>query len=228
MNMERFVVLDSWRGIAACLVALFHLDAYSHLYGVPFLRNSWLFVDFFFVLSGFVIAANYQQRLLDGFGIGRFLLLRLGRLYPLHFTMLALFIGCELLRVLRRILIPALALTNPVALFSTPPEAPDTILANLLLIQSLHLYEFLTWNSYRWRLWMSSRLARIVSGASGGVLNSATGFVKASAGIRILRRTLSSSQPMKSANIVKWSGYSLPSRSKRNRPIPKPSSNRCW
>src|SRR5216117_1177188 len=150
--MARFRSLDSWRGIAACLVALFHLDAYSHLYGVPFLRNSWLFVDFFFVLSGFVIAANYQQRLLEGFGIGRFLLLRLGRLYPLHFTMLALFIGCELLRVLRRILVPALALTNPAALFSTPQEAPDTILANLLLIQSLHLYEFLTWNLPSWSI----------------------------------------------------------------------------
>ncbi len=150
--MERFVVLDSWRGIAACLVALFHLDAYSHLYGVPFLRNAWLFVDFFFVLSGFVIAANYQQRLLEGFGVGRFLLLRLGRLYPLHFTILTLFIVCELLRVLRRILVPALALTNPVALFSTPQEAPDTILANLLLIQSLHLYDFLTWNLPSWSI----------------------------------------------------------------------------
>jgi peptidoglycan/LPS O-acetylase OafA/YrhL len=63
--MERFIALDSWRGIAACLVALFHLEAYSHLVyshlnAAPFLRNSWLFVDFFFVLSGFVIAANYQ------------------------------------------------------------------------------------------------------------------------------------------------------------------------
>ena len=150
--MERFVVLDSWRGIAACLVALFHLDAYSHLYGVPFLRNSWLFVDFFFVLSGFVIAANYQQRLLDGFGVGRFLMLRLGRLYPLHLTVLTLFIACELLRVLRRILVPALALTNPVALFGTPQEAPDAILANLLLIQSLHLYDFLTWNLPSWSI----------------------------------------------------------------------------
>src|SRR5438552_16908910 len=93
--MNRFLVLDSWRGIAACLVALFHLDAYCHLYGVPFLRNSWLLVDFFFVLSCFVIAANYQQRLCDGFGVGRFLFLRLGRLYPLHSAMLALFAGCE-------------------------------------------------------------------------------------------------------------------------------------
>jgi peptidoglycan/LPS O-acetylase OafA/YrhL len=151
--MERFVVLDSWRGIAACLVALFHFDAYSHLYGVPFLRNSWLFVDFFFVLSGFVIAANYQQRLLDGFGMGRFLLLRLGRLYPLHFVMLALFVGSELLKVLRRILIPAaLWSINPIAPFSTPQQAPDTILANLLLVHSLHLYDFLTWNIPSWSI----------------------------------------------------------------------------
>jgi peptidoglycan/LPS O-acetylase OafA/YrhL len=144
--MKRFVVLDSWRGIAACLVALFHLDAYSHLYGVPFLRNSWLFVDFFFVLSGFVIAANYQQRLLDGFGAGRFLLLRLGRLYPLHFAMLALFIGFELLKVLKRVLIPALVSVNSVVPFSAPQEAPNTIVANLLLVQSLHVFDFLTWN----------------------------------------------------------------------------------
>src|SRR5437773_4913574 len=151
-SMERFVVLDSWRGIAACLVALFHLDAYSHLYDVPFLRNSWLFVDFFFVLSGFVIAANYKQRLLEGFGVGRFLFLRLGRLYPLHFAMLALFVGCELLKVLGKTLVPAFASINPIAPFSTPQDAPDTILANLLLIHSLHLYDFLTWNVPSWSI----------------------------------------------------------------------------
>jgi peptidoglycan/LPS O-acetylase OafA/YrhL len=147
--MERFVVLDSWRGIAACLVALFHLDAYSHLYGVPFLRNAWLFVDFFFVLSGFVIAANYQRRLLDGFGAGRFLFLRLGRLYPLHFVMLALFISWELTKVVRRILATEL---SPVAVFGTPQDAPGTILANLLLVQSLHVYDFLTWNVPSWSI----------------------------------------------------------------------------
>jgi peptidoglycan/LPS O-acetylase OafA/YrhL len=147
--MGRFVALDSWRGIAACLVALFHLDAYSHMYGVPFLRNSWLFVDFFFVLSGFVIAADYQQRLLDGFGVGRFLVLRLGRLYPLHFAMLALFVGWDVLRAAPRILSPTLA---PVALFSTPQDAPNTILANLLLAQSLHVYDFLTWNLASWSI----------------------------------------------------------------------------
>jgi len=151
--MKRFVALDSWRGVAACLVALFHLDANSHLYDSPFLRNAWLFVDFFFALSGFVIAANYQERLLEGFGVGRFLLLRLGRLYPLHFTMLALFVGLELLKVLRRVVVPAAVWSlNPVAPFSTPQDAPGTIVANLLLVQSLHLFDFLTWNVPSWSI----------------------------------------------------------------------------
>jgi len=151
--MERFVVLDSWRGIAACLVALFHLyylRVYGNLYEVPLLQNSWQSVDFFFVLSGFVIAANYQQRLLDGFGVGRFLLLRLGRLYPLHFTMLAVTVAVKLLLIL----VPALSsiTQSAPAPFSTPQEAPDTILANLLLIHSLHLYDFLTWNAQSWSI----------------------------------------------------------------------------
>ncbi|HZF19997.1 MAG TPA: acyltransferase [Burkholderiales bacterium] len=151
--MRRFVALDSWRGVAACLVALFHLDAYSHFHDVPFLRNAWLFVDFFFVLSGFVIAANYQQRLLEGFGVGRFLFLRLGRLYPLHLAMLALFVGVELLKVLRRMAVPAdLWSLNPVAPFSTPQDAPATVLANLLLVQSLHVFDFLTWNVPSWSI----------------------------------------------------------------------------
>ena len=64
--MKRFEALDSWRGIAACLVAFYHLHKMSvngHLTGLALQLNSYFFVDFFFVLSGFVIAANYQQRL---------------------------------------------------------------------------------------------------------------------------------------------------------------------
>jgi peptidoglycan/LPS O-acetylase OafA/YrhL len=146
--MERFVVLDTWRGIAACVVALFHLEAYSHLLGTPVLGSAYLMVDFFFVLSGFVIAANYQQRLLDGFGLGRFLLLRLGRLYPLHFFMLAVGVGLKLALMLASVD----SSIAPEAPFSTPNEAPDTILANLLLIQSLHVYGFYTWTGQAWSI----------------------------------------------------------------------------
>ena len=151
--MERFVVLDTWRGIAACLVALFHLyylRVHSNLYEVPLLQNSWQFVDFFFVLSGFVIAANYQQRLRERFGVGRFILLRLGRIYPLHFIMLAVAVALKLVLLL----VPAFSSITEAAPapFSTPQEAPHTILANLLLIHSLHLYDFLTWNGQSWSI----------------------------------------------------------------------------
>ncbi|RTM08660.1 MAG: acyltransferase [Bradyrhizobiaceae bacterium] len=94
-NITRYHALDSWRGICACMVALFHFDVISHLSFLPLTRHAYLFVDFFFVLSGFVIAANYRSRLAEGFGIGRFLILRLGRIYPLHLVTLLLFIPID-------------------------------------------------------------------------------------------------------------------------------------
>ena len=51
------------------------------------LRNGGLFVDFFFVLSGFVIAATYGDRLAQGFSLLRYAVLRLGRVWPLHIVM---------------------------------------------------------------------------------------------------------------------------------------------
>jgi peptidoglycan/LPS O-acetylase OafA/YrhL len=80
--VKRFAALDSWRGLAACLVALHHLSRSmdSHVNALGLIPNSYLFVDFFFVLSGFVIAANYEQRLAEGFSVWRFALLRFGRL----------------------------------------------------------------------------------------------------------------------------------------------------
>lgn len=91
-----YPTLDSLRGICAILVALFHLRANSHIDLLPLVRNGWLFVDFFFVLSGFVIAENYWKRLSTGqVGFGQFIWMRLARLYPLHLFMLLLFIVTE-------------------------------------------------------------------------------------------------------------------------------------
>ena len=145
--MQRFLALDSWRGLCACFVALFHFHAFSHLDSLPFVRNSYLFVDFFFVLSGFVIAANYQERLLSGFGLLRFMLLRFGRLYPLHLATLLLYIGVRVLQVLR----PSLGNLTNSAPFS-PQESPETIVAHLLLIHGLHVFDFLTWNLPSWSI----------------------------------------------------------------------------
>ncbi len=143
---KRFAVLDSLRGIAACLVVLFHLlyFTHSHLAAVTFIQHGYLFVDFFFVLSGFVIAANYERRLIEGFGIWRFTLLRFGRVYPLHVSMLGV---CILIHLAH-----AHSGLGTQMAFQPPDHSADTVIANLLLVHSLNIFDFLTWNSPSWSI----------------------------------------------------------------------------
>jgi peptidoglycan/LPS O-acetylase OafA/YrhL len=89
----RFIALDSLRGVAATIVAAFHFGPAGIVLGLPFFRNGWLFVDFFFVLSGFVIAGAYGARLQQGFSVRSFMTLRLGRIYPLHLIVLLAWIA---------------------------------------------------------------------------------------------------------------------------------------
>jgi len=93
---HRYVALDSLRGVCACMVVLLHFKTQSHLNYVPVVGNGFMFVDFFFVLSGFVIGSSYGTRLAEGFPIRRFMWLRLGRIYPLHFFVLMVFLAFEL------------------------------------------------------------------------------------------------------------------------------------
>lgn len=82
MSMHRYVVLDGMRGIAAILVAVLHARAL--LGPVSGLGLTYLAVDFFFCLSGFVLGATYRSRLAAGtIGPGEFMLRRAIRLYPM-------------------------------------------------------------------------------------------------------------------------------------------------
>lgn len=92
----RYEALDSLRGVAACGVVFFHLHSTGIITNLPIARNGWLFVDFFFVLSGFVIAASYGEKLRRGFPLGAYAVLRVGRIYPLHLFMLLGFVALEL------------------------------------------------------------------------------------------------------------------------------------
>jgi peptidoglycan/LPS O-acetylase OafA/YrhL len=71
---ERLYGLDALRGLAALVVVVFHM-------GLP-VQGAHLAVDFFFMLSGFVMARTYEQRLMSG-ETGRlaFLLSRYRRLW---------------------------------------------------------------------------------------------------------------------------------------------------
>jgi peptidoglycan/LPS O-acetylase OafA/YrhL len=82
--------LEAVRGIAALFVVLHHLSLNpgSLLASVPLLQQGWLFVDLFFVLSGFVIAGVHADSEATPEAARRFLIRRVFRLYPLHFATL--------------------------------------------------------------------------------------------------------------------------------------------
>jgi len=80
--------LEGLRGLAALLVALFHVYVYGRWGGLPaqsgILQHAWLFVDLFFVISGYVMAAAYGERLGTPAMLAAYLARRFFRLYPLH------------------------------------------------------------------------------------------------------------------------------------------------
>lgn len=78
---DRFTFLDELRGIAAVSVALLHA---SQIFGFKLNSHAYLAVDFFFCLSGFVLANAYDQKLKSGvLRCPMFLLKRMVRLYPM-------------------------------------------------------------------------------------------------------------------------------------------------
>lgn len=79
---ERFIFLDGLRGVAAFAVALMHAFEVSGVGTLGF-GNIGLAVDFFFCLSGFVVAHAYDGAFARGMGFADFMQRRLIRLYPM-------------------------------------------------------------------------------------------------------------------------------------------------
>ena len=139
---HRFVALDSLRGIAALSIAYFHLGGDGLLLGSTFHSRLSIAVDFFFVLSGFVIFASYHERLAQGFSTARFMLLRIGRLWPLHVAILLAFVALEFV---------PLAIGDGSGAF-TGRRTLETLPANLLLLQTYVHPEGMTWNGPSWSI----------------------------------------------------------------------------
>ncbi len=83
-SKPRYEILDGLRGVAALLVVAFHLfESYkSGDHTTQFINHGYLAVDFFFVLSGFVIGYAYDDRW-SKMTLGGFFKRRLVRLHPL-------------------------------------------------------------------------------------------------------------------------------------------------
>jgi peptidoglycan/LPS O-acetylase OafA/YrhL len=142
----RFLALDSWRGICALFVAAHHIETQGWLFWQPLVRDAWLFVDFFFVLSGFVIAHAYSERLTTATATRIFILRRFARLWPLHAAVLAAMIALELLRLL------ASGGAHDAHVPFTGEHAPAAILSNFLLLQAFGLHDGETWNGPAWSI----------------------------------------------------------------------------
>lgn len=79
--MNRIHALDGLRGVAALAVVIYHLTQVRLVQSL--FPHGYLAVDFFFILSGFVVAKAYAQRLRSGMSVKRFAAVRAIRLMPL-------------------------------------------------------------------------------------------------------------------------------------------------
>ncbi len=140
---QRFEALDSLRGVCAVLVVMFHMPVASHWRDWGLVQHAYLFVDYFFVLSGFVIAHAYANRLKSGRDAGRFMVRRFGRIWPLHLLMLGAFVLLELARLIFHF---------DGAVPFTRDRSVEAIFSNLLLVQAWRVHPYLTWNGPAWTL----------------------------------------------------------------------------
>jgi len=144
----RFTSLDSWRGLCALAVVMYHAGGHGLIGGSALIRGSFLFVDFFFVLSGFVMSEAYANRMTSLSSLRIFLVRRFGRIWPLHAAMMLAFFGLELAKLVL-VWVAHVQFTNPPF---TATMRLDAILPNILLIHAMGTLPGLTWNGPSWSI----------------------------------------------------------------------------
>lgn len=151
MNPRPYLTtLTPLRGIAALIVVIFH----SNLDLVPFmpinkphfLTMGWLWVDFFFVLSGFILCYVYSDHFKDtisGNSYWKYLKARFARVYPLHFVTMIWCLICAII-IIRK--------AEGIHPFYWGMFNPMTAIPSLFLAQSLGLSTSAPLNTPSWSL----------------------------------------------------------------------------
>lgn len=141
---RQFIILDALRFLAACLIVVFHYEIFALKNDAGAGRHFGGFdaaVDFFFILSGFVIAYSSADQVSTLTSYAGFLRRRLARIYPLHLLTLA----------------AALAMSKAAGLAGVPlgdagRYAVEKLPANLFLVQAWGVHERLTFNIVSWSI----------------------------------------------------------------------------
>jgi peptidoglycan/LPS O-acetylase OafA/YrhL len=145
------------RGLAAMLVALYHFNLFLP-FGVPFpafISYGYLFVDMFFVLSGYVICSTYENRLHTGSDFATFTIRRFGRLFPLLIFSTVAFVLIPDGFVLAKHGLVALGhqgmFQNPDSLAYYVPTGPE-IVATLTMTHGLGMFDKAILNYASWSI----------------------------------------------------------------------------
>jgi peptidoglycan/LPS O-acetylase OafA/YrhL len=148
-NKEYFHSLTSLRGIAALWVAIGHiswtLPASTLVLFLPIIRKGYLAVDFFFILSGFVLAHAYKIHVMENFGeYARFCRARIARIFPVHVLILLIFSAVYFIFFVQGIALPGV-------------YDIKALVAEFFLIHTAPFFDpsyFFAWNYPAWTLFL--------------------------------------------------------------------------
>jgi peptidoglycan/LPS O-acetylase OafA/YrhL len=154
MNATYLSNLTPLRGIAALLTVIYHVDLFVGNGGDALIRlkdsmalsRMYLMVDFFFILSGFIMCHVYGKWFADSVNsttFKKFTIARFARVYPLHlvtllFTIVLFYISAQLG-------IPK----NPVLQIE---NTGYSVLTNLLLLHSMNFHHWFSWVHASWSI----------------------------------------------------------------------------
>jgi peptidoglycan/LPS O-acetylase OafA/YrhL len=147
--------LTSLRGVAAMTVVFYHLEPRLRLSlgldsEIAFFANGQMMVDFFFLLSGFILAHVYaaDPRVQGTWADTKsFFRKRFARVYPAHFFVLMLFVAYEIADVvLHRFVLHADSLSF------TDTTSTESLFTNVFLLHAWGLHDTLTWNQPSWSI----------------------------------------------------------------------------
>jgi peptidoglycan/LPS O-acetylase OafA/YrhL len=154
LNTTYLSNLTPLRGIAALLTVIFHVDLMVGGGGNFLLKvkdsllisRLYLMVDFFFILSGFIMLHVYGKAFSEkvtATEFKRFTIARFARVYPLHFTTLVYTI--LLWSVSAAVGIPSVPILQT-------ENSGFSIVTNLFLLQSMNLHQWFNWNHAAWSI----------------------------------------------------------------------------